>query len=257
MTESEIRQHLTTRIFGKKIFTFDSIDSTNTYAKSLALQNDSEGSLIIAEEQTAGKGRLNRSWQAEKGKSLTFSVIITPKIPPEHIGILSLYASLAVAEAIENILPLTPVCKWPNDVLLDGRKVCGILSEVVFKSETSYLVIIGIGINVNQSIFPTELQEIATSLFLTTGRSVDRAILLAKVLERLESWHEVIQNNQTDRILQHWKKYCTMFDKKVTIEQQEIKLQGIAAGLAEDGGLIINTSDKQIKVLAGDIKILN
>ena len=257
MTEKEIRQHLTTKIFGKNIYTFDSLESTNTYAKSLTLENNAEGSLIIAEEQTAGKGRLKRSWLAEKGKNLTFSIILTPTILPERIGILSLYAALAVAEAIENILPLTPVCKWPNDVLLNDKKVCGILSEVVFKSEALYSVIIGIGINVNQLIFPNELQEIATSLFLTTGRSIDRAIFLAKVLERLETLYKIIQNNQTDRILRHWKKYCTMFDKKISIEQQGTILKGTVTGLADDGGLIIQTNSKNVKVLAGDIQIIN
>jgi BirA family biotin operon repressor/biotin-[acetyl-CoA-carboxylase] ligase len=116
MTEQEIHLQLGTKIFGRKLFCFETIDSTNLFAKSLTTEEFDEGTLVIAERQSAGRGRLGRSWRSESGKNLTFSILLKPKISPEYIGILSIYASLAVAEAIEELVTIGPKCKWPNDV---------------------------------------------------------------------------------------------------------------------------------------------
>jgi BirA family transcriptional regulator, biotin operon repressor / biotin---[acetyl-CoA-carboxylase] ligase len=256
MTEKEIQNYLSTKIFGRKIYSFDTIDSTNAFAKTLVSQDALEGTLVITEEQTAGKGRQNRQWFSEKGMDLTFSVILYPNISPERIGIISLLGSLAVAEAVESTSPNKPTCKWPNDVLIDGKKVCGILSEVIFNSETSYAVIMGIGLNVNQSIFPDELKNTATSLSLIAGHAIDRIVLLARILERLETLYDAIQHSQPELIIQQWKNYCTMFGKMIKIDQSGNILEGIAAGIADDGGLLVDTNKKQIKILAGDVSII-
>src|SRR5208283_2326 len=187
MNEGDIRKHIITQTFGKKIFAFDILDSTNVKAKSLALDDAQEGAIVIAEEQTAGKGRLGRSWSSEKGKNLTFSVIARPRISPQHLGILSLFAGVSVARALTTLTDKTIRCKWPNDVFLNNKKVCGILSESVASEKSITAVIIGIGINVNQKKFSPDLQEKATSLALETGRDFHRWQVLAAILKEIEN----------------------------------------------------------------------
>ncbi|MBI3766348.1 MAG: biotin--[acetyl-CoA-carboxylase] ligase [Ignavibacteriales bacterium] len=164
MLKEEIRLSTQSKIIGKNIHTFDLLDSTNLKAKSLLQEGEEEGTIVIAEEQTAGRGRMGRSWVSERGKNLTFSVVLKPQISPESIGIVSLYGGLAVAEAIQDQSHLHPECKWPNDVLLNGKKCCGILSEAVFKQGSLVGVVMGIGINVNQRVFTRELRATATSV---------------------------------------------------------------------------------------------
>ena len=253
MTTQEIQSYITSKIFGKNIFTYDVIDSTNIKAKSLI--HHGEGAVVIAEEQTAGRGRLGRSWISEPKKNLTFSVIIKPKISQNRIGIVSLYAGLSVAEAIDEIIKLHPSCKWPNDVLLDGKKVCGILSEAVFKGNVLESIVIGIGINVNQSDFPRELQRTATSLFLSSGEEFDRFKILASVLERLERNYALIQSGELNKVLEKWKGRTNMFGKEITINQNGHKVAGIAERIDDDGGLILCTNKGEEKFLAGDVAL--
>ena len=253
MTTQEIQPYITSKIFGKNIFAYDVIDSTNIKAKSLIQHG--EGVVVIAEEQTTGRGRLGRSWISEPKKNLTFSIIIKPKILPNRIGIISLYAGLSVAEAMKEITKLNPVCKWPNDVLLDGKKFCGILSEAVFKGNVLDSIIIGIGINVNQSDFPRELQLTATSLFISSGKEFDRFKVLASILEKLERNYALIQGGELNDVLQKWKKNTTMFGKEITINQNGCPITGIVERIDDDGGLILCTNKGEEKFLAGDITL--
>lgn len=255
MTKVEFESFSHLKKFGNNLFYFDKIDSTNIKAKQLLEENVAEGTIVIAEEQTAGRGRLNRKWISESQKNLTFSVIIKPSISPEHIGILSIYAGLAVAEALKKMFNIIPVCKWPNDVYQNGKKVCGILSEAVFKNDKLYGVVIGIGINVNQSVFPDELMEKATSIRNITGKEQNRFELLNSVLERLECYYENIQTGELKNIMERWKENSTMFEKEVIVNQNGNMLTGTAVRLADDGGLIINTNNGEVKVLAGDVSI--
>ncbi len=256
MTEHDIKQHLRTKTFGKNIFCFDSIDSTNTYAKKLLSQDIEEGTLVIAEEQSAGRGRFDRTWHSSSGKNLTFSVIIRPNIIPQRIGILSLYAGLAVTEAVQELSHISPTCKWPNDVLLNGKKLCGILSEAVFSDAQISAVIIGIGLNVNQTEFPDTLASTATSMVLECNKMFDRFHVLAKVLEKLEHLYAFIQTHHLEDILQRWQSHSIMLGKEVTISQQGQLVKGIAKAIDTDGGLIISVNGTEKKVAAGDVTIL-
>ena len=257
MTEDQIRPCLKTKRFGQTIYTFDTIDSTNAYAKSLISRGCSEGTLVIAEEQSQGRGRAGRSWFSEKGNNLTFSIILKPKIRPDSIGIISLYASLAVAQSIEKITHLIPECKWPNDVLLSGKKVCGILSEGVFDGGQLSYTIMGIGMNVNQTVFPDEIKTTATSLSLCAGINYDRLQVLAVVIEQLEILYEKILLRQLGEILVSWKKYCNFFGKKIMVDQRGTAVSGTAITIGDDGGLILQVDGIEKKILAGDITILN
>jgi len=256
MTEHDIKQHLRTKTFGKRIFCFDSIDSTNTYAKKMASQDSEEGTLVIAEEQTAGRGRFDRTWHSSPGTNLTFSVIIRPNITPQRVGILSLYAGLAVTEAVQELSYTSPTCKWPNDVLVNGKKLCGILSEAIFNSGQISAVIIGIGLNVNQTEFSNTLASTATSIALECKKMFDRFHVLATVLEKLESLYTLIQTDNLDKILQRWQSHATMFGKEVTIKQHGQRVKGIAQAIDLDGALIISTNGTENKIVAGDVTII-
>jgi len=255
MNNQEIQPYLRTKIFGSEIFAFDLIDSTNLKAKALAREGVSEGTIVIAEEQTAGRGRLDRPWFSERGKNLTFSLIIKPRIKIEYNGVLSLYAGLAVAQAIQNVLHVIPQCKWPNDVLLGDKKLCGILSEAILMNGILEGVIIGIGINVNQTFFPEEIKQTATSLSLNAGKQFNRFEVLAAVLERLEILYGDIQKGLLKNILDGWKRYCSIFGKEILVSQNGQIIKGIATGLDEDGGLLMQTKNSEIKILAGDITL--
>lgn len=255
MNEKEIRPYILTQIFGKKIFAFDVLDSTNVKAKSLALDNVPEGTVVITDNQTAGKGRLGRTWSSEAGKNLTFSVIIRPRISHQHLGILSLYAGVSIARAISQLTNKTVHCKWPNDVLLNKKKVCGVLSESVMSNGSITAVIIGIGININQRNFSSELHGKATSMAIETGREFDRWTILAEILQEMETSYADIQSGSFDTILRQWTEYSSFIGQPVSIDQHGTIVNGIASHVAADGGLVIRTDGKEVKILAGDVTI--
>ncbi len=256
MTELEIRKHLTTQLFGRKIYTFDLIDSTNLKVRSLAADGESEGVLVIAEEQTSGKGRMGRRWHSDPGQNLTFSILLRPRISPERVGLLSLLAGVGVAEAVEQITTCSPDCKWPNDLLLSNRKFCGILSETAGNG-TAPAVVMGIGINVNKMTFPDELREGATSLAIETGRMVDRPILLAATLRNLESLYRMLHAGQAAEIIRRWKTHSRMMGKTVGADRDGGTTRGIASDIADDGSLVIRTAEGDRRVYAGEVTILH
>lgn len=256
MKKEEILQSLKTERFGKSIHLFDVIDSTNTFAKSIASANDAEGTIVIAESQSAGRGRQGRVWYSELGKNLTFSVIVRPRISLKFIGLISLYAGLAVVNTIRKTTPLLPECKWPNDVLVEGKKVCGILSEAVLSQGSVSYVIIGIGLNVNQAEFPPEIRLPVTSLFLSGRRNVDRVEVLCDLLQELETTYALLGEAQHPLLIERWSAQCTMFGKETTINQDGQLITGIARSIAEDGGLMLETNDGTTKVFAGDVTLV-
>ena len=176
-SEQILRKGLKTRVFGNKIYTFDSVDSTNNCARAVAACGAAEGTIIITEHQTAGKGRLGRHWQAEPNQNLMFSLVLRPNVSPESINLLPLYVAVAVSDAIENATGLKVECKWPNDILYNGKKVAGILIEGSIKQNAVEYVVIGIGINVNQMKFDGDLTTKASSLRLECQKEIDRTVL--------------------------------------------------------------------------------
>ena len=256
MTETAIQKQLETRIFGRKTFLFSSIDSTNTFAKTLALDGASEGTVVVADHQTVGRGRLNRAWLSEPGMSLLFSLIVRPTMNPERLGVLSLMAAVAVVQGICDITPIELESKWPNDVLIKGKKICGILLESVFQNLELVGVIIGVGLNVNQTVFVDELRDKATSLKLTLGRSVDRNTILALVLKRMENLYEILQAGGHEHILELWKVHTKMLGKGIKISQRGTTIEGIAKSVGANGELIIQSDGVEAKVFAGDVTVI-
>lgn len=254
--KEEILSTLNTRFFGRSIHTFESIDSTNTFARGLDRNSAPHGSVVIADEQTSGRGRLQREWIATKGMNLLFSVVLYPEFHMEKIALLPLIGSLAVADAVDAVTGLSTTCKWPNDVLIDHRKVCGMLLESASGSSGIEKVILGIGINVNQTDFPEGLLHKATSLRNECGKEIDRVAILAAVLAELENRYEQLAHFPSGQLLNDWKMKALLFGKKITVLESEFSYSAVAFDIAEDGGLIIQTEDGgKKKIFAGDVSL--
>jgi len=256
LSEDRIKSVIKTSLFAQKIYAFWSISTTNDFAYRMALQGDKEGTLVIAEKQIRGRGRKSRTWDSSFSKGLWFSLILRPEMPSHRAGLIPFIASVSIAEAIENKLNLQPDMKWPNDLLLGGKKCCGILSEAEFVNNKIKFIILGIGINVNHNPndFPDELKNIATSLRIQSEKRVDRADLLAEILFRLEQNYQNIKVSGFEETLSNWKRRCSKFKKRVVIEMEGQKLSGKFIDLDEGGGLILKTEKgEQKKVVAGDL----
>ena len=255
-SKEELSQGLETAIVGKKFFVFDTIDSTNACARILGDAGTAEGAVVVADFQTSGRGRLGRTWIAEPGENLLLSVLLRPRISIANAGLLTLFASVGIARAIERHVGEPVECKWPNDLLLHGKKFCGILLENLLQpSEVSY-AIVGAGINVNQRTFPDEIATRGTSLAIETGRSFDRKKVLQSVLSELDVLYPPVQQGDFDAIVAEWLKRCTMFGKPVTVQQQNHTISGIARRLNHDAGLVIESGTGLQTVYAGDVSVI-
>ena len=251
-----LKKKLNGRKFGSKIFSFETIDSTNNCARALAGCWAEEGTLVLAEMQTAGKGRLGRTWVANPFENLTFSIILRPTLPPEALNLLPLYAAVGVAEAIEHETGLSVECKWPNDLLIGGMKTAGILLEGSLKEEGLDYVVLGIGINVNQTSFPEDLSRRATSLKVQAGREIDRIRLLREILKTLEIHYTAIMKNGFHNILPLWLSRTTMLNKEISVTQDGTVISGIVKGLSPEGALILDASGTEKTLFAGDVILL-
>lgn len=248
---------LETERFGHPARGYYVTDSTNVRAQEWARNGAAEGSLVLAEKQTRGRGRRGRPWQAQQGKNLTFSIILRPKMPAGRLGLITLASALAVAEAVASFVqPLEPVLKWPNDVLLAGQKCCGILLETVFERGTASTVVLGIGLNVNQDTFPPELKERATSLLLETGRHVPRVPLLARLLKRLERRYNSLSQDGGKAVRSSFEDRLRL-GQALTLRFAETgtTVTGHLHGIDTDGALLLNTAEGLRSFYAGDVTL--
>jgi BirA family biotin operon repressor/biotin-[acetyl-CoA-carboxylase] ligase len=252
-----LKKGLHTKKFGQKIFSFKTIDSTNNCARALAGCWAEEGTLVVAEEQTEGRGRLGRAWLASPNENLTFSLILRPELPAEALNLLPLYAAVAVAEAVEKSTGIAVECKWPNDLLIQNKKVAGILLEGSLKEDAVEYVVIGIGLNVNQMIFPSDFAGRATSLRLASGAEIDRAGLLRSILRSLESHYLTIMKRGFSVILPLWLSRTRMINKNITVTQDGATLSGVVTGLSPEGALILKTNGTEKTLYAGDVSIVD
>jgi BirA family biotin operon repressor/biotin-[acetyl-CoA-carboxylase] ligase len=254
--EQALRKDLKTHLFGSKIYTFDIIDSTNNCARALAGCWANEGTVIIAEQQTAGKGRLGRAWQANPNENLTFSVILRPSLPPDALNAFPLYVAVAVAEAVEKATGLHVDCKWPNDLLVNRKKFAGILLEGSVKQNAIEYVVMGIGVNVNQRLFTGDLQRTATSLRLEARKEVDRTALFHAILASLEAHYGDLNARGFDAILSRWLSHSTMINKQISVSENGQIFSGVVTGLSPDGGLLLQSNGSVKTLFAGDVTIL-
>jgi BirA family biotin operon repressor/biotin-[acetyl-CoA-carboxylase] ligase len=257
MLVDELRQGLTTSIFGKQIHYFATVGSTNTEAKTFAQRGAGEGTIVFADDQTAGRGRFGRTWISEPGKNLLFSIILRPAIESSKAGLLSLFAAVAITKAIETFTGISCECKWPNDILIHKKKCCGILLESALQGNKLEYAILGIGINVNQMTFSKELAGTSTSLALECKTSLDRIGLCQNILISLESYYNQYCTEGFEKVVHIWKTHSSMFGKSIRFRQQEAELEGTAVDLSNQGGLIVRSLHETFTIHAGDITILS
>lgn len=253
LRKEDLLAGLTTRTFGRKLFVFAEIDSTNACARTLAEIGNPEGTVVIADYQTAGRGRLGRTWTAEPRSSLLFSVILRPGADVA-IWHMSYLLSEATAQAVEHVLRLRVATKWPNDLLVDGKKFCGILLETMTSSDQQACVG-GVGVNANQRVFPANLQGTATSLRLAAGMSIDRIRLFQAAMSILEDMYVQARADRGSSLMRSWMDRCTTFGRPVQVRGGGLNIDGTAVGLSDDGGLVVSHGSRTTTVYAGDVTI--
>ena len=241
---------------GKTCLCFDTLDSTNDYGKILSEKQKVHGTLIVADTQTAGKGRRGRAWQSPKGSSVSMSLCLEPKLPTERAAGLTLVMALSVASAIEEMTGEKAMIKWPNDIVLNGKKICGILTEM-FLREKDYVVIIGVGINVNILEFPPEIRNIATSLCLECGEKISREDLMKATMKYFESFYEKYEVSGDFSILKgQYEKRLVNRNSQVRVLDPKEPFEGIAKGIDELGNLLVLCEDGQLKsVCSGEVSV--
>jgi BirA family biotin operon repressor/biotin-[acetyl-CoA-carboxylase] ligase len=251
----EIVPHLNTRYFGREIRYEVSTPSTQLLAHQWAREGGREGALVIAEEQTLGRGRLGRQWHSPPRTGIWMSLILRPPIPLAQAPHLTLLASVGVHRAVERFTGLPVRIKWPNDLLVHGKKVCGILTELRGEQDQIHYVVLGIGINVNakEEHFPPELREIATSLAIAAGKSIHRAPLAATILEELERVYEQYLNEGFTPIRTAWEERAGMLGETITARTPKGTVQGVAERLDESGALLIRTRQGMVPVFSAEI----
>ncbi|WP_108671149.1 biotin--[acetyl-CoA-carboxylase] ligase [Peribacillus acanthi] len=245
VSESEIRMGLNTKKMGKVISYFETIDSTQKVAHTLANEGAGEGTIVIAEEQVQGKGRMARNWHSPKYTGIWMSTILKPNIPIHRAPQLTLLAAVAVVQAIEEVTDLSPMIKWPNDILVNGKKITGILTEMQAESDKINSIILGIGINVNQKRedFPEELQEKASSLNIETGSEYSRAKIVQTLLAKLETLYELYLSKGFIPIKLLWESYAISIGTEITATTINQVLKGKAIGITDEGVLLLQDDE--------------
>ena len=241
---------------GKTCLCFDILDSTQEYGKELAKTESVHGTLIVADTQTAGKGRRGRIWQSPKGTTISMSLCLEPKISVEHISGMTLVMALAVAEAIKELTGSEPQIKWPNDIVVNGKKICGILTELCFQNGKG-IVIIGVGINVNTEEFPEEIREIASSLKIETGKEICREALIASVMKYFEKFYEQYEKTEDLSLLREaYENMLANKERCVNVLDPQQPYQGVAKGITDAGNLIVVREDgTTCEVYSGEVSV--
>lgn len=258
--KSGILSCLSTSFLGRELKFFNTVDSTNTMLKALAGQGASEGTAVVADAQEKGRGRLGRSWMSSPGLGIWLSFLLKPDLHPAMLQSLTLAAAVAVCRAIEPFTAEKPGIKWPNDILINGKKVCGILTEMSAEADRVMWVVIGIGVNVNQcpEDFPEELKESAASLamFQKDGQELDRCRLAAGIMNAFEDIYLDFVRNGPEAMLAEWKQRSVTLGRRVSLKQGDKTLTAKVLDIGPDGRLVIETEGGTVtEVLSGEITL--
>jgi BirA family biotin operon repressor/biotin-[acetyl-CoA-carboxylase] ligase len=252
---SLVRAELPHAEIGHKIIHYFRTESTNNAALELDAQNGPHGTVVIAEEQTAGRGRLGREWYSEKSSGIYVSIILRPPLSPAAAPILTLLAGVAACHAVVSATGLSADIRWPNDLLVNGKKVCGILTEMKAEVDRLHMVVLGIGVNVNHGSMPEELSEIATSLALEGGRQYSRLQILAELLHHVERYYHMLLKEGNAAIVREWSTASSYSEgKRVRVKTGSDEYSGVTAGLDASGALKTRREDgRQELLVAGEI----
>ena len=254
----EISSNLKTSFVGRELSFHKELNSTNDTARELASKGAKEGFAVVADSQTKGKGRLGRSWESPAGVNIYTSIVLRPSIMPLFAPQLTLVSAVAVAEAISKYSQKTPEVKWPNDILINSKKVAGILTEMNSETDRINFVIIGIGVNINMTrkMFPEELRPMATSLKEEIGKEISRIDFIQTLYLNLETWYKRYLKHGFEPICKAWTGYFNMAGKVVKVRQMDKAIEGVAMGIDDNGALLLREKNGNItRIISGDVEI--
>ncbi|MGV8153521.1 MAG: biotin--[acetyl-CoA-carboxylase] ligase [Alkaliphilus sp.] len=256
ISQTDLQVSISTKKIGKKIICFDEIDSTNNYAKKIACREE-HGTVIIAESQTAGRGRRGRDWVSPKNEGLWMSIILKPIIPLSEASKITQIAALSICNAIRELCKCEALIKWPNDIVINGKKVCGILTEMTGELGEISFIIVGIGINIKTREFTEDLSAIATSLLIESKTEVSRKELFLRIMEKFEKYYEsFIENVSLESIVPEIRKYSALVGKEIIVVRGNKKIYAIAKDITSEGELSIETSEGEKIILnSGEVSI--
>ncbi len=260
--KTEILEKMQTRQIGREVHFFENIDSTNIRAKLEANQGAGHGTLIVADSQSAGRGRRGREWSSPSGKNLYFTLILKPDFSPQKASMLTLVMAIAVAEGVEKNLEQCKSeavlgIKWPNDLVMNGKKICGILTEMDVQQGTIGYVIIGVGVNVAKQEFPLEFVDKATSIEAECGQEISKAQLLADIMLAFEKEYEVfLETYDLSGLQKQYNKRLINCGREVRVLDPQGEFCGIARGINESGELLVELEDGSVTVVyAGEVSV--
>ena len=256
LSKNELVSIRKTKWVGTEICYFDVTDSTNTQAKSLGEGDAPNGTLVVAGKQESGRGRRGRSFESPAGTGIFMTLLLRPEIEPQNASMLTLVSALAVAKGIEHMVDLPVQIKWPNDIVINGKKVCGILTEMSAQMDYVNYIVIGIGINVGNEEFPEEIKDVATSIYLESGKHVNRAMLIEKIWEEFEDYYELYEKTQDlSSLVKEYDSYLVNRGQKVRVLDSKEPYEGKAMGITDRGELIVDTWESRKLVSTGEVSV--
>lgn len=257
LSSSELKSRIQNEWAGRNIYYYEETGSTNIDAKRLGEEGAVHGTVVVADKQNAGRGRRGRAWESPAGKDIYFTILLRPEFPPDKVSGLTLVMALSVAEAVKGCCGQEAGIKWPNDVVLNGKKICGILTEMTMEMDYVQHVVIGTGINVNLDKMPAEIEKTATSILMESGKETTRAELLQKVLERFEINYEIYERDLDLRnMMETYNGYLVNKDRQVRVLDPKGEFGGIARGINAGGELLVERPDgKTVEIYAGEVSV--
>lgn len=257
MTEAEIKSLMHTDWVAKEVLYFDTIDSTNIKAQELAEKGYQSGTLVVADKQESGKGRRGRSWVSPSGTGIFMTLMIKPDINPNNASMLTLVAALAVAKAITSVTGEEALIKWPNDIVVNGKKVCGILTEMNAQFDYINHIVVGIGINVHNESFPEEISQMASSLMIEAGgKRFHRAQIIAETMAYFEQYYDTFLKTQDlSALVREYDKLLVNRNKSVRVLDPKEPFDGKAMGITPKGELIVDTWESRKLVSSGEVSV--
>lgn len=261
LTEAEIRGLLgKTEVVGGTLYCLDQVDSTNTYAKQLAMAGAADGTVVVADCQTAGRGRMERRFESPAGQGIYLTALLRPELPPERLMPVTALAGVAVCEAVEEVCGVRPMLKWPNDPVLNGRKLSGILTELSLEAETGRMqyLVVGIGLNVGQGEkdFPPELRQVATSLRQELGTAVSRPALAAAEIRALDRLYKALRTGDLQAYLEVYRRDCVNLGRTVRLQGPAGEETATAVGIDDEFGLVVEDSaGTRRSVRSGEVSV--
>ena len=255
--ESEIKSRMETQWVGQRVYFYEEIDSTNTQAKRLAEEDAPSGTLVVSDCQVKGKGRRGRVWTSPKGEAIYMTILLRPQIRPDRASMVTLEMGLSAVQAIRNVLGLETSIKWPNDVVLNRKKLVGILTEMSAQMDYIEYLVIGTGINANMTAFSEELKDKATSLRMEMGRPVNRAALIAESMKCFEKNYEIFEKTQDlSGLMEDYQAVLANLNQPVRVLEPGHEYSGIARGINEKGELLVEREDGTVTaVYSGEVSV--